>query len=342
MNRKIVGVTVGTPMNPERIAEMFAGGTPLPEVTDKDNGKVLKVQGGQWAAGEDDKGQEEIVAENVIFSDDLTTTKEIGNITLTNGQATIPAKGKNLRELWDAIFVAEQNPTTTEPSVSLTFDQAKAYEVGTKLTPKYSATLNIGSYTYGPDTGVTATAWTITDTKNNTLNTASGSFPELQVTDGISYKITAKANHTEGAVPVTNIGNPYADGKIAAGSKSATSGAVTGYRNSFYGTVENKNTVTSSIIRGLTKSGKALANGSSFTVTVPVGALRVIIAYPSTLRDLTSVKDVNASNAEISSGFKLQTIDVNGANSYTAKSYKVYTIDFAQANDKANKYTVTI
>lgn len=315
MNRKIIGVTVGTPMNPERIAEKFGGGN--------------------TAINEFD-------AEKVFFSEDLTTTKEIGNITLTNGQATIPAKGKNLKEVWNAIFVEEQNPSTTEPSVSLKFDQAKGYEVGTKVTPSYKATFDKGSYSYDADTGVTVTGWEVTDTESNKLTTASGSFPELQITDGISYKITAKVDHTEGATPVTNIGNAYADGKIAAGSKSATSGAATGYRNSFYGTVENKNTVTSSVIRGLTKSGKALANGSSFTVTVPVGALRVIIAYPSTLRDLTSVKDVNASNAEISSGFKLQTIDVNGANSYTAKSYKVYTIDFAQANDKANKYTVTI
>ena len=174
------------------------------------------------------------------------------------------------------------------------------------------------------------------------MNAASGSFSELQVTDGISYKITAKAEHTAGAIPITNVGNNYADGQIEAGSTSATSSAVTGYRNSFYGTVENKDAITSSVIRGLTKSGKALANGSSFTVTVPVGALRVIIAYPATLRDVTSIKDVNGMNAEISSGFTKQTVDVAGANSYKTISYKVYTMDFASANDTANKFTVTI
>lgn len=329
------------------------GISPVVEVIESENGHIVKITdatgehtfevlNGKDGTGGGEVSIDELDAEKVFFSEDLTTTKEIGNITLINGQATIPAKGKNLREVWNTIFIEEKNPSTTDPSVTLTFSQAKPYEVGTKITPSYSATFDEGSYSYGPDTGVKVNSWEVTDTKGNTKNTASGSFPELQITDGISYKITAEAKHTEGAVPVTNIGNEYADGKIAEGSKSATSGALTGYRNTFYGTIDNKNAVTSNVIRGLTKSGKALSNGSSFTVTVPVGALRVIIAYPSTLRDVTSIKDVNASNAEISSGFKMQTIDVNGANSYTAKSYKVYTMDFAFANDKANKFTVTI
>ena len=47
-------------------------------------------------------------------------------------------------------------------------------------------------------------------------------------------------------------------------------------------------------------------------------------------------------NAEIKSGFTASTVSVEGANNYTAKDYRVYTLDYANANDKANKYTVTI
>lgn len=417
MSRKIIGITVGTTMNPEKLAEKLpsVGGSSLPEVTEEDNGKVLSVSDGKWVpteitipdpdspeselpevteedngkvltvengewvaqelpesdssvselpeVTEEDNGKvlavengewvaqeitvpdavEGLDAEKITFSSDLETTVAIGNITIpSSGTATIKATGKNLKEVWEAIFVKEKNPTTTQPSVSITFDQDEAYEVGTKITPSYTATFKAGSYTYGPATGVTVSKWTVTDSRKETSNSASGKFSELQITDDTSYTITAKAEHTAGTIPVTNRDNPYSAGKIAAGTKSKTSSAATGYRNSFYGTLENKNALTSDVIRGLTKSEKALANGNTFTVPVPIGALRVVIAYPATLQDISSIKDENASELEISSSFKLQTIDVNGANGYTAKSYKVYTIDFADPNDTANNYIVKI
>ena len=283
-----------------------------------------------------------IDAEKVYFSEDLTTTAAIGNITLTNGQATIPSKGKNLKEVWNAIFVKEKNPTITQPSISVTFSEGKAYEVGTKVTPSYAAKLNAGSYSFGPATGIESATWEITDTEGHTAETANGSFPELTVEDDTNYTITAKATYGDGAIPLTNLGNEYAAGQIKAGSKTATSKAITGYRNSFYGTMATKATVNSASIRALSKSGKALANGAKFNVNIPVGALRVVIAYPATLQDITSVSDVNGLGAEIKSSFTQSTIAVEGADGAAAADYKVYVLDFANANDAANTYAVTI
>lgn len=283
-------------------------------------------------------------AENVYFDEDLVTTSAVGNIALSNGQATIAAAGKNLKEVFQTIFVKENNPKITQPSVNITSSTAKAYEVGTSVTPEYSATLSAGSYQYGPATGITASSWEITDTASNSANTASGNMPALTVTDGLNYKITAKANYNAStAIPKTNIGNDYAAGKIAAGSQSATSGAITGYRNSFYGTKTTKDALDSAAIRSLaSKSNKALSNGNTFAVSIPVGAVRVVFAYPATLRDVTSVKDVNGLNAEIKSAFTKSVISVEGANGYSAIDYKVYVTDFASAVEKANSYTVQI
>ena len=297
----------------------------------------------------------EVGADKIIFPDGLNTTYEIGKVKLENGMGTLVKPGGTLEDFFNA-FVDEKNPTTTQPSVTLTFPEAKAYEVGTYVSPTYTASLNPGKYTYGPATGVVPTFWMVKNTAGeefvmmhqgagsvNSPMVADGSFKQFQVTDDIEYKITATAQHTEGTTPKTNIGNEYSSGKIVAGSKSATSGAVTGYRNTFYGTTTDKNDITSDTIRDLTgKSNKALAAGNSFTVTIPVGAMRVVIAYPATLRDITSVKDVNGMNAEIASSFTKQLINVEGDNSYTAISYKVYTLDFANANDVANRFTVTI
>lgn len=282
-------------------------------------------------------------AENVYFDKDLITTSAVGNITLTNGQATIAATGKNLKQVFDTIFVKEKNPSVTQPSVSVSLANAGAKEVGTKVTPSYTATFNSGKYEFGPATGCSITSWSVTDTNNaEPLSTAAGSFAEITVADNTNYKVTATGNFSEGVVPVTNVGNKYAAGKIAAGSKSATSSAITGYRNSFYGTLTEKGEITSDIIRSLNKSNKALTNGSTFGITIPVGAMRVVFAYPATLRDVTSVKDVNGLNAEISGAFTNQVVSVEGLNGFQGIDYKVYITDFAEAVATANTYNVTI
>lgn len=280
-------------------------------------------------------------AENVYFPEDLITTAAIGNITLTNGQATISAAGKNLKDVWNTIFVKEKNPSITQPSVSVSAPQNKAYEVGTTVTPTYTATLNAGSYQYGPATGITATNWSVTDSASHSADTNSGSFDAFVVEDSTNYIITATAEYGDGAIPVTNIGSEYAGGQIKAGSKSASSAAVTGFRCGFYGTLTNKNSLTSDSIRGLTAVNSPSA-GKVLNLSVPVGAMRVVIAYPATIRDLTSVLDTNGMNAEIKSAFTMSQIDVEGANNYTAIPYKVYVMDFATANDTANTLKVTL
>ena len=281
--------------------------------------------GSAWAAMDGNYN-----ADNVYFSDDMMVTKEIGYITLTNGQGTIPSRGKNLSEVFEAMFVKEQNPTTTQPSVNLTFSKAGAYEVGTVVSPTYSATFNAGSYTYGPATGVTVTSWEISDTAGHTASTASGSFDDVTVTDSTNYKITAKANHTAGATPLTNKGNEYAAGKIAAGNKSKASSAITGYRSFFYGVLDTSSAevpLTSAIIRGLTNGGAYNAS-KTFPLNGSATAKRIIVAIPSnsTRAGLKEVILTSAMNTPITDSYVKTTsaVQVEGANGATAIDYNVY------------------
>ena len=287
-------------------------------------------------------------AENVYLADDITMAgnyTQVGNLTKTQtGTSTFSTKGKSVAEAFTEIFSKRLQPTiTAQPAVSLTFSQAKAYEVGTVITPTYSASLNAGSYTYGPATGITAQTWEVTNTAGGSATTATGTFDNVTVVDGISYTITAKATYNEGAVANDNLGSPSNPViKIAASSASKTSSAITGYRNTFYGTTTNKTALDSDTIRTLTKSGKALANGNKFTITIPVGAVRVVFAYPATLRDVTSVTDTNGLGAEVKSAFTMQKMVVKGAGSDAGIEYKVYTTEFAGPVETANTYNVTI
>ena len=286
-------------------------------------------------------------ADNVYFSDDMLVTKEIGYITLNNGQGTIPSKGKNLSEVFEAMFVKEQNPTTTQPSVNLTFSEAKAYEVGTVVSPTYSATFNAGSYTYGPATGVTVTSWEISDTAGNTASTASGSFNDVTVTDNTNYKITAKANHTAGAIPLTNKKNEYAAGKIAAGSKTKVSGAITGYRSFFYGVLDTSSAeapLTSAIVRGLTNGGAYNAS-KTFTLNGSATAKRIVIAIPSnsTRAGLKEVILTSAMNTPVTDSYVKTTaaVKVEGINGATAIDYTVWTYEPA-AIDAGEVHKITL
>lgn len=286
-------------------------------------------------------------AENVYFDEDMLVTKEIGYITLTNGQGTIPSSGKNIKEVFEAMFVKEENPTTTQPKVNLTFAQAKAYEVGTAVSPSYSATFNAGSYTYGPDTGITVTAWEISDTDGNTATTNSGSFPEVTVTDSINYKITAKATHTEGAIPVTNKKNPYEVGKIVAGTKTATSSAITGYRSFFYGVLDTSSadvSLTSAIIRGMTNGGAYNAS-KTFTLNGSATAKRIVIAIPSaSTRDgLKEVILTSAMNTPVTDSYvkTAKAVQVEGVNGATAVDYDVYVYEPA-AIDAGEVHKITL
>ena len=50
----IWGVTVGTTISPESLMEKLDIGETLPAVSEQDNGKVLKAQGGKWLVQEDE------------------------------------------------------------------------------------------------------------------------------------------------------------------------------------------------------------------------------------------------------------------------------------------------
>ena len=266
-------------------------------------------------------------AENIYFDKNFTVTEAIGTIKdLPNGQATLEAAGKNLKEVLAALFAKEQNPTITQPSVAITANKMKAYEVGTKVTPDYTATFNSGKYQYGPATGVAVTAWSVTDTDSHELTTATGAFPELTVGDNTNYKITATATYGDGVAPKTNLGNEYAAGKIQAGSKSKDSDAITGYRSFFYGVVKT-DVLNSAVIRGLTNGG---AYNSAKTLTVTVNGadgVGIVVAVPAD-STRTGVKEVlltTSMNADITADYVVSTpVDVEGANGYTAKSYKIY------------------
>lgn len=295
-------------------------------------------------------------AENVYFKSDLIFTKPVGTVVIpSSGRETVAATGKNVKQLIESLFAEEVNPTTVQPEVSVSAPNNGSYEVGTLVTPTFTGSYTTGSYSFDSATGVTASDWVITSADNSEpiLDKDGngndiphkGSFTTITVEDDTNYWIKVQATLSDGVIPHTNLGNEYADGQIKSATKSATTSTkITGYRKTFWGTLTNKNALTSDVIRdNLSSSTKTYSNGSTFTINIPKDVLRVVIAYPAGLRDMTQVLDENDSNANIVSGFGTPVLmDIEGANDYKAISYKVYTMDFANPYDTTNKFKVTI
>lgn len=278
-------------------------------------------------------------AENVYFDKDLITTSAIGNITLTNGQATIAATGKNLKQVFDTIFVKESNPTVTQPSVSISLTGAGAKEVGTSVTPSYSVTFNKGKYSYGPDTGITAT-YEVTDTNGGSATGATGSFDAFTVAEDTNYHVSVTATYGAGATPVTNVGNPKVDLAIAAGTKSANSSSITGYRGWFQGYYNGTNAladptaITSAQLRAF-----GVRNGSFSTPMNTTQMKQMFFAAPAGV--VKSIGVANAVNGAPQTVLKT-TVSINGANNYATADYDLFYVSNAVAEGGDSKWNITV
>ena len=282
-------------------------------------------------------------ADNVYFDDDITYTVAIGTLAQPSGSAKFAAKGKNVEQVLSSLMAQEANPTKSNPSVSFSAQGGfGTFEIGTKKNLTYTAALSAGSYTYGPATGITAQTWEVSCTGvTGTKSTANGTFENV-VAEATAKKITAKATYNEGAVPVTNLGNPYPAGKIAAGTASKDSNELKGVRYMFWGPMTDADmALNSANIRALAHK-QASGTGTLGTFGAGAGAKKVVVAVPAG-RKITKVLMPSALNADVTALFVKQgsQSSVEGAEGYTAASYDVYVYQPASI-DAGETYSVTI
>lgn len=303
-----------------------------------------------------------IVTDNITLAGNYT---QVGNITKgQNETKTLEVKGKTAKDIFMEIFTKKQQPTiTAQPAVSgFSLSGAKAVEAGTKVATATltAASLSAGSYQFGPATGITASAWKIDRVTNvPTLNTKIadanqatdnnggkgfiiGDGSEENVVNSLKYTVTA--THGDGAVANDNLGGASSpEVKIAAGTKTQTTSAYTPFRKYFYGHMTDKSEINSAAIRALTNSTGPY-KASSFQITVPKGATRVIVACIEGVTGLKTVINNSSLNADVTEVFKKQTVAVEGAEAYTAKNYNVWVWEPANPFEleTGTKLTITL
>ena len=142
----------------------------------------------------------------------------------------------------------------------------------------------------------------------------------------MNLKITATAQYGDGAIPNTNLGAPKDDLKIVAGSKSGSTGAITSFRQIFYGVRTEGTEITSDVVRGLIPTNKAAAGMTINSLKAGAGAVQMVVAIPqSSGLKITAANITSSLNADVTSSYVKQgPVQVEGANSYEAVAYDVF------------------
>ena len=321
--------------------------------------------GSAWAAMTGSVDADKVILrENIMLAGGYT---QVGNLTKSqNGTSIFSTKGKSVMDALTEIFSKRLQPSiTAQPSIgTFTLTGAGAVEAGTKVAAAaYSgATLNAGSYQYGPATGVTATNWKV-ERITNAATTQAATADAASLTAGsdnnggagfiigdagggdnavssLKYRVTA--THGAGVTAKDNLGAASSPAvAIAAGTKTKDTAAYTPFRNTFYGASASKPALDSAAIRALGKTGKAYAAGT-LTINVPAGTQRVAIACIATAKGVTKVINETAMNADVTGTFVKSTVSVEGANGYAAKEYNVWTFEPAVAYGNAAVLKVTL
>jgi hypothetical protein len=281
------------------------------------------------------------------------------------------AAGTSMQDVLKRMLTQTLQPgTPTPPAATIKLyngsatSEASAVEVGTVFTPRFSASLSAGSYTYGPATGITATGYTVSssgrktvhgataDTVEDSATTSTGTFEAFTVDEDTNYKVSVSISHGAGPVAEDNLGgasNPEV--KIAAGSKTDDSTAVTGFRGCFYGYYAEKkltpSALTSAQVRGLCTAPKSALtsfltydNTNKYYYVTTNKMQQMFFAAPK--GTYSSVAVSNSTNGAPQTVTKITDVKVEGANGFAAANYDVWYVDNAGAESGETKFKVVI
>ena len=311
-------------------------------------------------------------ASNVFLKDQITLAGDYGKDSAKHSITTIgnfkigdviPA-GTSLQEMFMNMLsqrLQPANPTNPSTSITLYIDGATkkttagAVEVGTTINPSYTVGFNKGSYTYGPtDTGVTVNSYSVTSTGRKTVDgatettvedsatTATGAFTSFVVDDDTSYKLSVSTSHTGGVVALDNLGsasNPVK--QIAEGTKTNTSGTVSGYRAWFCGYKNGTNALAdASAITGAQVRALGNAANGSWLGSMNVAQMKqMFFAAPAGKGYKPVIKDASTTAPQTVQG--PITVSVEGKDGFAAIDYDVWYVANASAASGSATLNIT-
>lgn len=305
-----------------------------------------------------------------VLEKDLILTYNFGRHTTSNGFVNAGGNGMTVSEwIEDALSVTE-DPDITKPeaSISASFTPSSG-ETGTAITKvNWNGTFTDGTYEFGStetknETDATkkkkanaSATWVVKLGDTQIGTTEDGSYAQSLVMGDTQTKVTLSATATlvttNVRTPLNNVGAEVADLKISefksggtTYTNSAVNATVTGYRKMFVGCTSEA--LTSAVIRGLSLKS-AQASTTSFEVTAPTGATKLVIATPTNSQGynytLSKAEMMTMSYEDYTDQFSTDaTVEVADARGGTngLQTYNIYSYSFA-ALKADTKFRITL
>ena len=244
----------------------------------------------------------------------ITVTNALGG--WKNGDNIDPAD--NVFEVLKRLLNPVVPPTYTQPVLSLAGSAPLEREIGEIISPTLTPTWN-------QNDGGELTQYRLSKggiVMYSGPAAVARTDAQFQLTASVTYQATA--DHGQGPIKNDSDGNPHADGRIAAGTKTSGQAVYTPRRRYFFGFLETMDTPDTSVrIRGLAQSALNAQVGTIMSVYIPPGGRGCCFAYPASLKAPASILHQRL-NMNVMSGFTHILVDVEGANGFAPESYRVY------------------
>lgn len=309
-------------------------------------------------------------SDNTFITEDIKATVELDGFTMEDGITTLTTKGQDITSVLKSILGPTKYPTITKPSLKFkevylstgtNYKNQISFEVGTPVTPIYVLDWNKGNYSFGPDTNVTITKLTVTDSLGNnrvlpsanidTLFGTTLTLPTFIVSDNMTYELTASADYTDGSWPyIVPSKEPYSERIEANTAVAPTIKQFTSYISGYYfGTSENVIEgvdITNAVIKSLKTKSNQNYKAGDFKDTVPVKTKTIIIATPKKYTGIKKIVNTTV-NADMTNVFKgPYTVRVAGADGVVSSKYSteynVWVYHPAQAYSNQANLTITL
>jgi hypothetical protein len=263
------------------------------------------------------------------------TVKAVSQGSYNDGNV-IPA-GTSLETVVKNMLQQRVSASYAQPSLGVSTPTSLYPEIGTNISTSINTSWNPGNAGAATEFRLKKDGTTVQTTPGAAPASYSASFQLLANTSFV-----AEVDYNQGLQLYDNLGDPSGT-PIAAGSRSSNTLTFVPLRASFYGADTGTSVAaTSAAVRSIGNLTLGHGNGSTFTLSIPAGSKRVTIAYPDSLRSLTSVKYVEVGNSEVKDTFTQTTVSVEGVNGAAPASYRVYTYRPSIPFGSSATYTVTI